>query len=117
MDCDRKSFVDFNAGKAQLVSFDWSYNTGAIDVKMDWSVLDEKSSFKILVLTFSSKLDWGYYIISILKITFKKNGALIHSMKFLSPEVALISINLPFELASNTILMSGLVLLAATWNC
>ena len=24
--------VDFNAGKTQLVSFDWSDNTGAIDV-------------------------------------------------------------------------------------
>ena len=33
---------DFNAGKIQLVSFDQSYNTGAIDVKMDGSVLKEK---------------------------------------------------------------------------
>ena len=31
---------------------------GSIDVKMDGSVLDEKSSFKMLGLTFSSKLDW-----------------------------------------------------------
>ena len=34
--------VDFNAGKTQLVSFDQSNNTGAIDVKMDGSVLEEK---------------------------------------------------------------------------
>ena len=34
--------VDFNAGKPQLVSFDRSKNTGAIDVKMDGSVLEEK---------------------------------------------------------------------------
>ena len=40
-------------------------------------------------LTFSSKLDWGSYIISIPKTASKKTGALIHSMKFLSPEVAL----------------------------
>ena len=39
--------------------------------------------------TFSSKLDWGSYIISIAKIGSKKIGALIHSVKFLSPEVAL----------------------------
>ena len=39
--------------------------------------------------TFSSKLDWGCYIISIAKIASKKIGALIHSVKFLSPEVAL----------------------------
>ena len=81
--------MDFNAGKTQLVSFDWSKNTGAIDVKMDGSVLEEKPSFKMLGLTFSSKLDWGSYIISIAKTASKKIGALIRSMKFLSPEVAL----------------------------
>ena len=39
--------------------------------------------------TFSSKLDWGSYIISIAKTASKKIEALIRSMKFLSPEVAL----------------------------
>ena len=39
----------------------------------------------MLGLTFSSKLDWGSYIA---KTASKKTGALIHSMKFLSPEVA-----------------------------
>ena len=67
----------------------WSKNTGAIDVKMDGSVLKEKSSFKMLGLTFSSKLDWGSYIVSIAKTASKKIGALIRSMKFLSPEVVL----------------------------
>ena len=69
--------------------FDWSNNDGSIDVKMDRSVLEEKSSFKMLGLTFSSKLDWGSYIISIAKTASKKIGALIRSIKFLSPEVAL----------------------------
>ena len=41
------------------MSFDRSNNTGASNVKMDGSVLEEKSSFKMLGLTFSSKLDWG----------------------------------------------------------
>ena len=49
---------------------------------MDGSVLEEKSSFKMLGLTFSSKLDWDSYIISIAKTVSKKIGALIHSMKF-----------------------------------
>ena len=40
-------------------------------------------------LTFSSKLDWDSCIISIAKIASKKIEALIRSMKFLSPEVAL----------------------------
>ena len=56
---------------------------------MDWSALEEKSSFKMLALTFSSKLDWASYIISIAKTVSKKIGASIRSMKFLSPEVAL----------------------------
>ena len=85
----RKWLVDLNAGKTQLVSFDLSNNTGAIDVKMDGSVLKEKFSFKMLGLPFSSKLDWGSYMISIAKAASKKSGALIRSMKFLSPEVAL----------------------------
>ena len=37
----RKWLVNFNAGKTQLVSFDWSKNTGAIDVKMDGSDLQK----------------------------------------------------------------------------
>ena len=44
---------------------------------MDGSVLGEKSSFKMLGLTFSSKLDWA-----------KKIGALIRSTEFPSPEIA-----------------------------
>ena len=55
VDWGRKWLVDFNSGKTQLVSFDRSNNTGAIDFKMDGSVLEEKSS-KMLGLTFSSKL-------------------------------------------------------------
>ena len=56
---------------------------------MDGSVLEEKSSFKILGLTFSSKLDWSSYIVSIAKTASKKIGSLIRPMKFLSPEFAL----------------------------
>ena len=52
-----KWLVDINAGKTQLVLFDWSNNTGAIYVKMNQFVLGEKSFFKMLELTFFSKLD------------------------------------------------------------
>ena len=51
VDWGRKWLVDFNAGKIQLVSFDWSNNTGAIHMKMDGSVFEEKSSFRMLGLT------------------------------------------------------------------
>ena len=89
VDCCKKWLVDFNAGKTQLVSFERSKNTSALDVKMDGLALEEKSSFKMLWLNFSSKLDWGSYIISTVKTASKKIEALIRSMKFLSPEVAL----------------------------
>ena len=72
VDWGKKWLVDFNAGKTQLVLFDRSNNNGSIDVKMDGSVLEEKSSFKMLGLTFSSKLDWGSYIIPIAKTASKK---------------------------------------------
>ena len=88
MDWGKKLLIDFNAGKTQLVFFDRSNNNGSIDVKMDGSVLEE-TSFPILGTTFSSKLDWGSYFISIAKTASKKIGALIHSIKFFSPEVAL----------------------------
>ena len=43
----------------------------------------------MLRLTCSSKLDWRSYIIYIAKTASKKIGALIRSMRFFSPEVAL----------------------------
>ena len=79
-------------------------------MKLDGSVLEEKSSFKLLGLTFSSKLDWGSYIISIAKTASKKIGALTCSMRLLC-----ISINLPYAHVLNTVVMSGLVLLLASW--
>ena len=57
----RKWLIDFNAGN------------------MDGSVFEEKLSFKILGVTFSSKLDWGTYI-SIAKTASKKIG--VFSMNF-----------------------------------
>ena len=75
MECGKKWFVEFNAGKTQLVWFGLSNNIGSIDVKMDGSVLEEKSYFKLLRLTFSSKLDRDSYIISFAKSASKKIGA------------------------------------------
>ena len=89
VDWGSKWLVDCNAGKTHLVSFDWSNNSGPIDVKVDGSVLEEKSCFKILGFILSFKLEWGSSIMSIAKTAFKKIGASIRSMKFLSPEIAL----------------------------
>ena len=92
MEWGRKWLVDSNAGKTQLVSFNQSNNTAAIDVKMDESLLEEKSSFKMLGSAFCSILDWGSYIIPFAKSASIKIGTLIFSMKFLSLEVADVSI-------------------------
>ena len=85
----RKWFVDINPGKSHLLSFDQPNNTLATDGEMDGSVLEEKLSFKMLGQRFSSKLDWGSYIISIADTVSKKIGVLICSMKFRSREVFL----------------------------
>ena len=85
MDWGKKWRLDLNVGQTQLVLFDWCNNNGSINVKMDGSVLEEKSYFKMLGLTFSSKLDWGLTLSLLLKLPPRN----ICSMKFLSPEGAL----------------------------
>ena len=49
---EQKWLAIYNIGKTKLVSFHQSNNTGGIDVKMDRSVLEEKSSFKVIGLSF-----------------------------------------------------------------
>ena len=52
-------------------------------------LLLKKIIFYGVGLSFSSKLNWGSYIISIAKTVPKKMGTLNRSVKFLSTEVAL----------------------------
>ena len=56
---------------------------------MNGSILEEKSYFKMLGLTFFFKLDRDAYIVSIANTASRKIGALIRFVKFFSPEVAL----------------------------
>ena len=87
----------FKFWKTQLVLFDLFCLTSLlqklmfniIDLKKYGLFLVEKSYFKILRLSFSSKLDCGSYIISIVKTVSNKIGTLIRSMKFCPPEVSL----------------------------
>ena len=58
-------------------------------MKIDGPVVDKKTSFKMLGLSFSSKLNRGSYISSIAKTGSTKIRDLIHSMRLFSPEVAL----------------------------
>ena len=72
VDRGRKQLADFTAGKTQLVSFDCSNNTGAIDMEMNGDVLEENLSFKMLGLTFSYKLDWALTLSLLLKLPPRK---------------------------------------------
>ena len=76
----------------------------------------KKNHFKMLGFTFSSKLDWGSYMISIAKSASKKFGVLICSMKFLSLEVDLYLYKSTIAHAWNTVVMYGLVPLIGTWD-
>ena len=74
----------------------------------------------MLELSFSSKLDLGSYIVSIAKTASNKMGAVICSkeVSFSCCEIALNPLwpYKPYDLAWNTFVMPGLVLLIATWN-
>ena len=91
-------------------SNNWCYSCENI-----WSVLEEKSSFKMLGLCVFSKLYWGSCNFSITKTCSEKIKALICSMKHLSAGMLFILRNVPYGLPGNTVVLLGLVLLSATW--
>ena len=65
--------VHFNAGKTQLDLFARSNNTASIVVKMGESVLEEKSSFKILE-SMDALLNWirAFKLSQMLKLPLRK---------------------------------------------
>ena len=106
------------------VGIDWLISTlrklnliHLIVVKIDRNFLDKRSSFRMLPLYFCTKLYWGPYIVSVTKTASQEIGALILSMKFLLLRSLFISVNLPYGLAWNTVVMSGKVPKIATWIC
>ena len=78
---------------SMLGKLNWFHLTSLITlVLLMWKWMGlflTKSSFNMLELTFSCKLDWESYIFSFVKTVSNKIGALIRSMKYLFPEVAL----------------------------
>ena len=65
----------------------WKNSTGFVwPVNNFVAIVVKMNGFRFQL---TSKLDWGSYITSVAKTVSKKIGALIRSMKFLSPEVAL----------------------------
>ena len=103
----RKWLVDFNAEKTQLLSFGRSHNTGATGMKKHEFVLEEKSSLKMLWLTFSllnwtgtltlplllkllpRKLEpwfalWGFFLLRLLYISMTLHGILLSCLDWCS---------------------------------
>ena len=95
-DWGRKWLVDFNAGKTQLVWFYQSYNTGAVDMKMDGSVLDENHIFRCWGWLFL--LNWiGTLTLSLLlKLPPRKLESWFVVWRFFLLRLLCISINLPY---------------------
>ena len=117
VDWGKKWFADFNAEKKKSLLC----LTDMILVLLTWKwiglFLMKNHILRCWGCLSLLKLDWESYIVSIARIASKKIGALICSMKFFSLRLLCISINLPYNLAWNTVAMPGLVLLAAAWIC
>ena len=53
--------------KTLLVRFDWPTNCDSVDAEMDGFALEKKSVFKMLGLSFTSKVNLGSYVASTAK--------------------------------------------------
>ena len=89
-----------------------SSKSGAVDVKVNGSVLEGKSSLKVMGVFLSFKLDWCSYNVPNTKTASKVIGALIRYMKFLSPEVVLYFYKSTIRPCMKNLLLT---LLTATW--
>ena len=114
VDLGRKWLVHFQTRKTQLVSFDQSDNTGTIDVGMDGSVFEEKSSLRCW--GWLSFLNWiGALTLSLLlKVAPRELEPWFVLWSFCL--LGLLFIRLPYNHGLNTVI-SRLVLLVATGNC
>ena len=98
--------VDFNARKTQLVSFQWSNNVEAIDMKIGRTVIGQKLYFSMPGLPFYSILDWRSLVLCLC-------STFAHSMKFLS----LIAAPYLYKSTKQPCMEYRLVLLDAIWKC
>ena len=80
-----------------------------------YSVVEEKSSYKMLRLTFSTKLDWILSLSLFLKLPPRKLEPWFVLWSFFL-RLLCISINLPFAYVWNTVVTSGLLHLVANFS-
>ena len=107
VDWGRKSLVYFNAGKTQLVLFDLSDKTGAIDIHLlrcwGWLFLPNWTGAHTLSL--------------LLKLPARKLEPWFVLWSLFLLRLLCISINLPSAHTWKTVATSRLVPLVASWNC
>ena len=102
--------------KLRLVSFDWSDNSIAMDVKMDGSALEKK----IVIFQDAGTLCYlnstGALMLSLLlKVPPRKMELWFVLWNVFLLRLLFIYINEPYNLVWNNVVMSGLVLLGAIW--
>ena len=115
MDWDRKRLVDFNVEKLNLLHL-----TGLTLVLLMWKWMDLFLRKNHLSRCWSllSLPDWiGDLTLPLLLKLPSESCILICSMKFLSPNVVLYFSKSTIWPCMDTVAMSGLVFLVATWNC
>ena len=113
----RKWLVNFNAEKTQLVLSDRSNNTGAIDVKMEKLFLRKNHLLRCWGWLSLLNWIWALTLPLLLKLLPTKLELWFVLWSFFLQRLLCFCINLPYGHAWNTVVMSGLVLLIATWNC
>ena len=87
-------------------------------MKMNGSILEKKNHIlKYWDCFFSCELNWASYMVFIGKTASKKIGILIRTTKFFFVRLPFITINLPYALARNIVVIFRLVLLDSTWIC
>ena len=113
VDWGRMWLVDFNAGEAQLVSFEW-HNTGAIDVK-----LFLRKNHLLRCWVWLSLWNWiGALTLSpLLKLPPRKLEPQFLLWSFFLLRFLSIPINLLYAHVWNTVVTSRLVFLVTSWNC
>ena len=116
VDQRKKWLFNFSVGKTQLVLFDQSNSSTAINVKTDGRL--EKNFSKLLGLYFLFQIGLGLLRFLCCQNILQENQILDSFYEiYCSSGYSLSSINLPNSHTYNTVVTSALVLLVATWNC
>ena len=116
-DWSRKWLVDFNAGKTQLVLFGQYYNSGVLMRKCIGMFLRKNHTLRWYGCLYLLHWIMAFTLSHLPKLLSRKLKPGFVLWAFFLLRLICVSINLPYGLAWNTVVMSGLVLIAATWKC